>query len=385
MKEEDRNYLEVDLSAIRHNLEVIRGIIPPGCRIMSMLKGNGYGHFATESIHSYDLQSDCYGTASFDEAYALRNSGTKKPILIFGWIPSSMVRKAISLNFALNIFSVEYARYLEASLLGTSLKVDVHIEFDTGIGRAGIRCFDRMDQPQAVRDAIEIFNLKHVNVRGGFTHFSCIDSIKPEDEIYAENQHRMFKELVGFLASEGYHFEIKHCSSSTAILRHPEWDYDMVRAGKIVYGIGVLDEDKRKYDFRPAMTWKARIIQLKDIKPGESIGYGRTFIAKQKIRIAVLAVGYGDGYHRNYSNKTYVYIAGKRAMVLGAISMDFMVVDVSEISEAKLGGMAILLGKDRITEVEIPTNIFTKLGGANSEVTACITNRVNRYFLNKER
>ncbi|MGI6466623.1 MAG: alanine racemase [Sphaerochaetaceae bacterium] len=375
-----RNYLEIDLQRLENNTSVVRRLVGEKVKIMGMVKGDAYGHGIQNCIKIFDKECDCYGVASFEEATKLRNSGTTKDIMIFGWVPFIKLKECIKNQFIINIFSLEYGKQVNSALQDCDKKIRAHLEIDTGLGRTGFRCYSENEISTVVEEIKQIFSSDKILVEGGFTHFASIDSTKEEDIQYAEMQHSYFKMVCSKLEASKTPFKIKHVSCSTAILRHRELDYDLVRAGKILYGIGILPEDNIDNKIVPALSWRARVILVKTLKEGDAIGYGRTFKAKHDSKIAILSVGYGDGYHRHYSNKTFVIINNKKVPVIGSVSMDFMVVDVSTIDDITFGDLATLIGDNPTSTLSIPTLDFARIGGANSEATACITSRVPRYY-----
>ena len=206
------------------------------------------------------------------------------------------------------------------------------------------------------------------------------DSEKESDLAYTKAQYKLYQNVCNRLKEKGINLEICHCLNSVGILKYSsEWKNDMVRAGRVIYGIGMDFDTLKQFNLKPALSWFARIIDIKSVESGEYIGYGRTFKAEGKMKVAILSVGYGDGYKQIYSNNTYVEIAGEKAPSVGKISMDSMAVDITHIEDVHIGDWALLLGESPGSF--IPTMMFTATGGTNSEVMLSLTERVPRLFV----
>jgi alanine racemase len=376
----DRNYVEIDLSSIRRNLRSVRRLIGTDCKLMSVLKGNGYGHGASCLLPACESESNWYGVATLGEALELREAGTKKPILVFGWIPPYDVWRVAESEIVLNVYSLAYAREIDRASREARIKLAVHIEIDTGLGRTGLRCLTNEEADSVLQSYKTIMRLDRLKVQGIYTHFSSCDSDKIADVTYTKQQHDLFEYICGVLRQNGHNPGICHCLNSVGIEKyHSAWKHDMVRAGRMIYGIGMEEDLLKRYDLHPALSWFSRVVDIKVIHAGGYVGYDREFRAEKDMRIAILAVGYGDGYKQIYSNKTYVVIAGRKAPSVGKISMDSMAVDVTDIPDVHVNDWALLLGKGNGSF--IPTTVFTQLGGTNSEVLLSLTSRVRRYYV----
>jgi alanine racemase len=347
---------------------------------MSVLKGGGYGHGASHLLPACEAESDWYGVATLDEALELRKAGTEKPILVFGWVSSSDVWRASESGIVLNVYSIAYAKEIDRASRKAGVRLAVHIEIDTGLGRTGLRCLTENEFDCALRSCKTIMTLDRLDVQGIYSHFSSCDSDEPADVAYTKRQHDLFDHVCDSLRRAGHDPGICHCLNSVGIEKYASaWKHDMVRAGRMIYGIGMEECLLRRYDLHPALSWFSRVVDVKMIRVGDYVGYDRTFKAEKEMKIAILAVGYGDGYRQVYSNRTYVMINGNKAPSVGKISMDSMAVDITGIPEVHVDDWALLLGRGNASF--IPTTLFTRLGGTNSEVLQSLTSRVARYYV----
>ncbi len=380
-REYRRTHAEVNVSDIEWNLRQGREQLHEGCLVMAVLKGDAYGHGIEKTVVACEQVTDWYGVATLEEAVRIRNTGSEKPILIFGFVEMEDVEQVTDLRLTLSAPSVSYAEQLnlEAGKLGR--KLEIHIKADTGMNRTGIRC---RDMEGAVKEAEVILQCEYLQVTGIYTHFACPESKRETDERFTEEQFRKFVEFCGCLEQKGYSLGLKHSASSAAGLLHPETQLDLVRFGMLTYGQGCSEDYVKQYRLRPALTWVSRIVQMGTVEAGESISYGRTFVAERHMRIAVVSVGFGDGYQRQCSNKTEVLICGKRAKVLGKVCMDYLIADVSDIPEAAVGTEVVLLGRDG--EEWISANeLSEKIENVSGGITCQILPRVPRIYVRNEK
>ena len=322
-------YIQVDLSAIRHNAQELKHKIGP-TRMLAIVKANAYGHGLLQVARAAtENGADMLGVAIPEEGITLREGGIKAPILVLGGV--NVLGAAASARYHLiqTVFDANGVEQLQAQCEALDTSCEVHVKLDTGMGRIGVR---NQEELAHVLEAIKRCPLVHLN--GAFTHFSDADG---ESEDYSRMQMKRFDELCRLMPKNILH----HVSASAGILRFPDARYDMVRAGIALYGYAPV---KTELDLRPALSFYSEVVFVKDIREGDQISYGRTFTAPRDMRIATLAVGYGDGYHRAAGEKAYVLLQGKRCKVLGRICMDQMLVDVTGLN-VKKGDRAVLLGR----------------------------------------
>ncbi|MDD4716393.1 MAG: alanine racemase, partial [Oscillospiraceae bacterium] len=322
--------------------------------------------------------TDYYGVATLQEASELRLAGTAKDILLFGRLPLHRIRDAVKYAVTISVFSLQYAKELDAVLDKIGAALFIHIEIDTGLNRTGF-CYRDSLADLCKGEVEEVFKLKHLHVKGIYTHFACAGGGDKPDARFAEIQFRLFSQLCSQLTVDGYDVGIRHCCSSDFILQDPQWHLDMVRAGMLVFGQCSSEADRIRNGFLPALTWRAQIMEMKQVDANESVGYDRTFQTRRKTTIAVISAGYADGYRRTYSNKARVLIHGEFAPVIGKVCMDSILVDITNLSHVRIGDWATLLGEDG--DNAISPNELAQYESVNGEVTAAISKRVKRVYI----
>lgn len=363
-----RSWAEVDLEAIGHNLREIKRRLSPGVRLMAVVKANGYGHGAEQVARVAVAEGASFlGVATVDEALQLRKAGFTLPILVLGAIPPEAAPAVLKHDITATVFSVDQVEALakEASRQGRSAKV--HIKVDTGMGRIGLRKAD------------EVISLctrvlaGPVVLEGIFTHFACADD---EDKGKTARQLELFREVLGRLEEAGIRVPIKHAANSAATLEYPASHLDMVRVGIAMYGYHPRP-GAQGVDLRPALTWKARVVQVKRLPPGTPIGYGWSYTTTCEEVIATVCVGYADGYRRGLSNNGWVLVRGKRAPVVGRVCMDQIMVRLEE--EVKPGEEVVLLGEQGGERISAD-DVAAWLGTISYEVLTSIGERVPRVY-----
>ena len=356
----------IHTGAIIHNFNEIKKQIPYGTNIMPVIKADAYGHGALTFANLLKGEADYFAVATVDEAIELRNNSITNPILVLGHTFSEEQKEAIANNVILTVTSYEDA--LSISTIAQSLEKEavVHIAVDTGMGRIG---FCPCDESVAIIG--KIASLKNIKIDGVFTHFATSDEA---DKSFTKVQTKRFFDFVVELDAE----YICHCGNSAAIMQHKEASFDMMRPGIILYGLYPSDEvEKSVLDLKPVMELISHVAYVKTIKKGDSVSYGRTFIAEKEMKIATIPVGYADGYPRLLSNKGRVIINGKYAPIVGRICMDQFMVDVTDIDNVNVGDRVILMGSDGNISVTAD-DIASLTGTINYEVVCNISKRVPR-------
>lgn len=370
-----RVYAEVDLDAICQNMAHMKANIAKETKMIAVIKADGYGHGSVPIARTLEPLPYLYGfaTATFEEARILRKSGVRKPILILGYTFPYCYREMISMDIRPALFRQDSARELSDVAVSLGMTAQVHIKVDTGMSRIGIRPDD-----SGLAFVREAASLPGICIEGIFTHFAKADM---KDKRAAQRQTAQFRIFTERIASEtGLRIPVRHCSNSAGIIRMPEANMDVVRAGIALYGLWPSDEVERDIlTLQPALSLKSRIVYVKDLEENAEISYGGTFIAGAGMRAATVPVGYGDGYPRSLSNRGYVLIHGKRARILGRVCMDQMIVDVTEIPQAREGDPVTLLGSDGAER--ITAEYLGDLSGRfNYELVCDFTKRVPRVY-----
>lgn len=350
-------YAEINLNAIEDNFN---SIPKPICCVV---KANAYGHGAIELAHFYEkLGCNYFAVSNIEEAIQLRKHDITKPILILGYTNPMCSKELSEFNIEQCVYSLEYAKRLNEDAVKNNVKIKCHIKIDTGMGRIG---FQYHDEHNELDEALASCKLSNLIPYGIFMHF-CVSDEGIND--FTKKQYNCFVKAIEYLESNGIKFKIHHSSNSGAILDYKEYKMDMVRAGIILYG---YNASIYPHKLTPALTLKSVVSHVKVLNKGDSVSYGRTFIAKGKERVATIPVGYADGFWRRNSGH-YVMINGKKCKIIGRVCMDQMMV-LSD--DAKFGDEVIIYGEGiSIDEVSEYNETITY------EILCAIGERVPRVY-----
>lgn len=359
---ENLTWVEVDLVVIQNNVRKLKALTQT--RVMAVVKANAYGHGATEVARAAaEAGADWLGVARIDEGLALREAGLSTPILVLGRTLPEAVGRAVKANLSLTVFDYEAARFgsMAAKTLGQTLRL--HIKVDTGMGRLGVL---PGDAPALVR---AVAALERIEVEGVFTHFAGSDLA---DLTSTRQQLAEFESVLQAIDRP----PLVHASNSAGALALPEARFDMVRTGIALYGLNPSDEVPCPAGVRPALAWKAQVAQVKTLPPGHGVSYGAEYVTTEVETVAVVPVGYADGYRRVPKNVNEVLIRGQRAKVRGRVCMDQIVIGVSHIPAVRAGDEVTLLGPG------LPADeLARRWGTINYDVTSGIMARVPRTYL----
>lgn len=375
---EYRNYLEVDLDGFNHNIAVVRRVVGDNCRLMLVVKADAYGHGLAVCGPECAPYADEFAVATIEEAMCLRNAGIKTPILVLGPVWGIAFEDAWQNDISVCVPSAEYAQTLSSRFAGRSRPVTCQIEIDTGFNRLGLRC-RKGGEAACAEEVVKICRMHGLEVRGMYAHFSCGDSLEPDDMAFTAQQLELYLETQRLVENTiGLQWP-RHCSSSAAMLVHPEVHLDMVRIGMALFGQTQNVERTLSLGFRQLLCWRARVVQVANLPAGDSVAYNRTFTAQTDMRVAVLSIGYADGYKRNYSNRARVILNGRYAKVLGTVCMDYTIVDVTGIPNVSAGDYAVVLGRDGDLEI-FPNELSNLNDSVSGEVPCVISARVPRLY-----
>lgn len=370
---------EIDLAAVRNNLSIIRRRVGSACKIMAVVKADAYGHGATPVAKLMETDNvDFFAVAMLEEALRLREDGIKTPIIILGGILDGQEGALFDYDLTPLAFSLETMRRIEEEGARRATQKKVHIKIDTGMGRLGI-------QPEEVDSFFrEVSTLKHIELEGVATHLSCADFTPGSREAaFTDLQVERFKECIAAIKSLGFEIPLIHAANSAAIFNFPDSIFNLVRPGIMLYGSYPSPLVKKIAGLKGAMSFKTKIIDLKDVDEGFGVSYGRTFITSARQRIAVVPVGYADGYRRELSNKGEALVRGKRASVAGKVCMDMTMLDVTGIKGAQNGDEVYLFGGEGANAIGID-EFALAVGTIPYEIMCGISQRVPRIYLDAE-
>jgi alanine racemase len=368
-----RSWVEVNLDNFIGNLKEIKRLIGPRAGFMQVVKADAYGHGAIE-ISNVALKNGAQslGVANADEGVQLRISGIEASIVILGPSTESEIEEIIKYQLTPSVSDIDFALKLNKALEKTGRNLSIHIEVDTGMGRGGTM------HMEAINLVEKVAALAHISLEGIFSHLASSEIISS----YNDRQWQLFSDLLTDLRELKINIPLQHMDNSGAILNYPQFNLDLVRAGIMTYGIYPSPEVESKAKLAPVMSFKTSIVLLKDFPEGYGIGYGSTYTTKKKTRIATIPVGYGDGYGFILSNQGEALISGKRAPVIGRVSMDLCTIDVTHIPGCAVGDEVVLLGQQG-TEYISANEIAFRAKTISYEVLCALGKRAPRVFLQK--
>lgn len=373
-----RTWAAIDLDNLGYNFRQIRKKVGNKTKVMCVVKADAYGHGASYAAAEFERQgADWFAVSNIEEAMQLRFYGINKPILILGYTPDDMVEKLCNFNISQAILSYDYAVKLSKACKGKGVKIKGHIKLDTGMNRIGFPCQSKEEICASIDLISKIADIDEIKLEGIFTHFSVADSDGGRE--YTEFQFRNFKLATDKLEEKGIHIPIKHCCNSGGIMSYPEMKLGMVRAGVILYGLPPSGDFKGRMELRPAMELKTVISQIKKIKKGRTVSYGRTFTAEDDIVIATVPIGYADGYSRGFSGKACMLVNGKKAPILGRVCMDQLMLDVTDIKDVTEGTEVVVFGSQDGENISVD-ELADIIGTINYEVVCLIGKRVPRIY-----
>jgi alanine racemase len=358
-----RCWVEVDGAALNHNLAEIRRQASSGCGVMAVVKANAYGHGLQPVAKEFAAMGvEWLGVAQVEEAVQLRKSGIRTPILILSACLKGELEEAVRLKLTPTLSSWTEAQWLEKAARTQRKTAQAHFKIDTGMGRLGCR-FE-----EAEAEIARIARLKRVRIDALFTHFTSADT----DPDMTRRQWRLFQEIAARFPDKK-----RHAANSAGLLADRRFSADVVRPGIALYGCPPLPQWQPR--FRPALAWKSRVTLVKRMPKGRTLSYGATYRLPFAQTIAVVAVGYGDGYFRSLSNRGSVLIGGLRCPIRGRVTMDQILVDVSRVPDVKSGDEAVLIGKQGKAKIHA-AEVAAWAGTISYEVLTNVGSRVPRCY-----
>ena len=379
-------WTEISLGAIRHNVQTLKKKAGRDVKLMAVVKADGYGHGAAK-VATTALKNGAawLGVARLSEAVKLREAKIEAPILIFGHVCVDDIETIARHKLTITLLNVKMAQEISLEALRQGVYLKAHLKVDTGMGRLGLLPDHLRAAPSINNDAakeIKIIScLENVELEGIYTHFAAADL---KDKTYTQYQLENFNLLLEELMGNGVSIKICHASNSAGIIELPHQAcYDMVRAGISIYGLYPSNEiDKSNTKLKPAMSLKSVITSIKEVPQGFTVSYGMTYTTKIRTKIAIVPIGYADGYPRLLSSNGFMLVRGKRAPIAGRVCMDQTMIDVGHIPMVRPGDEVVLMGKqggEEISADEIALNAKT----INYEIVSLLATRLPRIYSNK--
>lgn len=363
----------IDLDALASNFHSSKAFIGPDLEYMAVVKANAYGHGAIACAQRLETEgADWFAVASVEEGLELRLAGIQKPILILGGVWNGQ-NALIDHSLTPAVFTISQAAALNQAASARDTNIDIHLKFDTGMGRVGFRVED------ASEVASELKNFKNLNVTGMMTHFAVADDLSQND--FTDRQISHFHDVVTLFRSSGFDPKYVDLANSPGAVAHPASRSNLVRLGGILYGLGgdVLPAGIKKPDLTPVMSVETKIMQIKDVPRGETIGYSRTFTTDRDSVIATIPIGYHDGFCRGLSNIGTVIVDDQLAPVVGRVSMDWTTIDITDIANVQVGDRVTIIGSQGSQKIKAE-GLAHKFGTISYEITCGISQRVPRIY-----
>jgi alanine racemase len=368
-------WAEINLQALAENFHAVRELVHSKVKIMAVVKADAYGHGAIECGRRLAREgTDWFGVALPEEGIELREAGITQPILCLGGFWPGQEQACIQHNLVPVVYRPDMIEALDRAARNAGVVVDAHLKLDTGMGRLGVRYDKAMEFVDAIRD------YRNVRLDGVMTHFASADD--PHQDCFTQDQLSRFHVAMKALRERGLNPTYEDMANSAATSAYPASWGNMVRPGGVLYGLwrDILPPLKEPLKLRPVMSLHSRIMLLKWVRRGETLGYGCTFEASRDTLVATLPVGYNDGYARSLSNRGRVIVRGGYASVVGRISMDLTLVDVTNVPNVRLHDRVTLLGEE--DALTIPAEDIARTAGTLSyEITCGVSHRVPRFYM----
>ncbi|TAJ16214.1 MAG: alanine racemase [Planctomycetota bacterium] len=365
-----RVWADVDLDALAHNLARIGELAGPNVRRILVVKADAYGHGAVAiAHHAVRCGVDALGVSTSGEALELRGSGVRAPILILGTVLEEELSDCLQNDVQIGLHSMDRLRRLERLASRQRAPVRVHLKIDTGMGRLGVLPERALELLRAIRQS------RHLELAGVMTHIAAADGARSDS---TRAQLARFEQVLGPARSEGLLTGWVHCANSACLFTGLRPLYDAVRPGISAYGV-LPPELPGAHDLEPVLALRAQIVYLKDLPSGERVGYDGTWAAQRRTRVATLPLGYNDGLPWRISNAGWALVRGRRVPIIGRVSMDYAMLDVTDVRGVRVGDVATLIGRDGADEIRVE-ELARAAGTIPYEITCSVGKRVRRIY-----
>ncbi len=360
---------KINLSNLKHNIKEYQNLLGVTTKLIAVIKADGYGHGVLEVCRAAQEEGvDFFAISRVKEGIELREAGIKSNIVVLGGTLPEEMEEAVEYSLIPTVYDTEQLHALQKANKGNDAKVKFHLKINTGMNRLGIACGEDLEKFLDVLD-----NTDNVYLSGVYSHFAVSD-VDPE---FTMEQYKNFTQAMRQIRARDYSPNT-HIANSAAIASNENFNMDFARLGIGMYGLN--PQEKSMLNLKPVMSLCARIVHINNIKPGDTVSYGRTFTAKRDSKIAVLPIGYADGYPRILSNKAQVLVHGKRCNVVGTICMDHTMVDVTDIDDVACGDEVVLIGEQGGKEITAK-EVADLAGTIHYEIATGIQKRVKREYI----
>lgn len=374
---EHTTWIEISRSDLTHNIRALRGLLAPDTVLAATVKANAYGHGAVETGQIFlEAGADWLSVHSVDEALELRAGGVTAPVYVLGYVPTARLDDVVKHNLDVVVYDRARLEVLGEVAKKLQTTTRVHLKLETGLHRQGV------EESELIKLAEYVADNPFLELMGITSHFANIEDTTSPD--FAKAQYAAFEAALGRLAEKGITSQYRHMANSAATMLHPDMHGNFVRPGIACYGIwpsgttrDTVLAERSDIELRPAFTWKAIVAQIKTLAPGDSVGYGRTYVADHPVTMAIIPVGYYEGFDRRAGSEGYVLIGGQRAPVVGRVSMNNIMVDCTGCGNVAPEDEVVLVGRQGDLEItaeevagwtdripyEVPTRIGVTLSG----------------------
>lgn len=382
----DNSLITLNENAVENNIAFLKKKLGDQVKISAVVKANAYGHGIEQIVplfEKYDI--DHYAVFYYSEAVRVFDSLSKPAtIMVMGWLCKKSIREAIEKGIEFFVFNIERLNIAIKYAKELNLKAKIHLEAETGMNRSGLN-IDELENAIAIITE----NIEYIEMSGFCTHLAGAESVS--NFLRIQNQLKKYKKMLATLESNGLSPKYKHVANSAAAFVYPKTRMDLVRIGIMLYGfwsssevyVQYINHKNDKIDpLKRILGWHSQIMAIKEVKSGEFIGYGIFYLAQTDITTALVPVGYSFGYSRSLSNKGRVLIGGQRCSVIGVVNMNMIIVDISHVDNAKVGGEVVLIGKQG--DLEIKVSAFSEISNElNYEILAHLSESIIRTVVKK--
>ncbi len=353
--------IEISRSAVQKNINFLRDFHEKGVRISSVVKANAYGHGIEQFVPIAEQSGiDHFSVFSLDEAYRVKKSlRNHADIMVMGWIHPNDIEWAVEHSIEFYVFELPTLQWAVAAAKKTGKKAYIHLEVETGMNRTGLTNYEQKQAVKIIKD-----NAEFLHIRGLCTHYAGAESVS--NYVRVQNQYKNFNRTYKWMARRGIVPDLLHTACSAASIAYPKTHMDMVRIGILQYGFWPSPETfiyythgkQEKTDpLQRIISWKSCVMSLKDVKEGEFISYGTTYLAKSDMQVAIIPTGYSHGYSRSLSNQGRVLIRGHRVGVVGMVNMNMLIADVTGIEGVEMGDEVVFIGQQGDMEISVASFI----------------------------
>lgn len=368
----DRVWVEVNLNHLAHNIRALKGKIGPAVKLLPLLKANAYGcGIAIVGKIAIENGADWLGVELVEEALELRHANITTPILVVGPVAAWQAEQIVGNDLRITLRDEETLSAITSFARIYQKVMPVHVELDTGLHRLGFQEEDALIFIQRIE------NNPFVKLEGVWTHFASSDN--PTSN-FTQIQYEKYRSFINLLKEKGIEVPIQHVANSAALIQYPEMRLSMSRCGETVYGLVPRRDLSQSLDLKYVVEWKTRLVWIQSVAEGISVGYGQAWVAKRDSRIGTISIGYADGYRRSFSNRAHVLVRGKSAPVVGKLSMQMTMVDLTDVPDAMLNDEVVVMGQQGSNCVTA-YDLAEWAGTGEFEILVGISSRIPRYYL----